>query len=177
MGMLDKIDVSKIVLDHLRTLRVYPGGKRSVSDYLLFGLVPLIVGLAFVTFFGPLTESISDIVVTSMSIFVALLLNLILLTYNITRHPPSSLSEKMNKMRERFLREIFSNIAFAVLVALIIIALVLCFRIMSGSIHPVAGLVLGFFTYFFGALFFLTILMLLKRVYVLLGKEQFTPSS
>ena len=174
--MLAKINVWKIVSDHFETMRLYPKGGRNICDYLIFGVVPLVVGFLLINRFGPLTEGVSDIIATSMSIFVALLLNLILLTYNITRHPPSSMSERKLKRRERYLREIFSNIAFAILVALTIIALVLVFRIANGMIRPQSGLFFGFVAYSLGTMFFLTILMLLKRVYILLGKEEFTPS-
>ena len=80
-------------------------------------------------------------------------------------------------MREKLFHEIFSNIAFAVLVALVIVVSVLYF----GAISHLASIwvkhILTFFIYYLGTLFLLTLLMLLKRVYSLLSNEQVASSS
>ena len=191
--MLDKVNITKIVCDHLGTFKDYSTGRCRPFDYFLFFLVPLIVAVVFVVVYGALPKSLIGVIVTSLSIFTALLLNLLLLAYNITQNSKSPCDEHTRQMREKLFHEIFSNIAFSVLVALVIVVLVLCFGAMSnGASLPAIQMlsnifgnlyinilsnILSFAIYYLGTLFLLTLLMLLKRVYSLLSNEQVTSSS
>ena len=175
--MLDKVNITKILRDHLGTFKDYSTGRCRPIDYLLFFLVPLIVAAVFVKFFGALPASLIGVIVTSLSIFTALLLNLLLLAYNITRSSKPPCDEHIHQMREKLFHEIFSNIAFAVLVALVIVVSVLCFGVMSDCASLLAIEILSFVVYYLGTLFLLTMLMLLKRVYSLLSNEQVASSS
>ena len=80
--------------------------------------MPLFVAVGFVVLLGVLPTNLIGVIATSLSIFTALLLNLLLLAYNITRSSESPSDEGIREMREKLFHEIFSNIAFAVLVAL-----------------------------------------------------------
>ena len=175
--MLDKVNISKIVRDHLATFKDHSTRKYRPLDFLLFFLVPLLVAAGFVGLLGPLPTNLIGVIATSLSIFTALLLNLLLLTYNITRSSASPSDEGIQEMRERLCHEIFSNIAFAVLVALVTVGAVLTFGVMSDCASLVDTQVLSAVIYYFGTLFLLTLLMLLKRVYALLSNEQVTSSN
>ena len=175
--MFDKVNIAKIVRDHLGTLKDNSTGRYRKFDLFLFFLVPLFVAAAFLKLYGALPASLIGVIVTSLSIFTALLLNLLLLAYNITRNSMSPRDEHIHKMREKLFHEIFSNIAFAVLVALVIVVFVLFFGVMSDRASLLAFNKLSFVIYYLGTLFFLTMLMLLKRVYSLLSNEQVASSS
>ena len=83
--MIDKVNVARIVRDHLGTFKDYSTGKYRPFDFLLFFLVPLFVAICFVGLLGALPGNLIGVIATSLSIFTALLLNLLLLAYNITQ--------------------------------------------------------------------------------------------
>ena len=80
-------------------------------------------------------------------------------------------------MRENLFHEIFSNIAFAVLVALMTVGSVLIYGVTSDCASLLATHLFSAVIYYLGTLFLLTLLMLLKRVYALLSNEQVTSSN
>ena len=72
-------------------------------------------------------------------------------------------------LRRQVLREIFSNISFAILVAIGAIVSVLILALVKGA--NVAEYVWSVLIIYLVTLFLLTLLMLLKRVHVLLRRE------
>ena len=177
VGMLDKVNVTKIVRDHLETFKDNSTRKYRPLDFLLFFLVPLLVAAGFAGILGALPTNLIGVIATSLSIFTALLLNLLLLAYNIARNSEPPSDEGIQEMREKLFHEIFSNIAFAVLVALVTVGAVLMFGVMSDCASLVATYIVSAVIYYLGTLFLLTLLMLLKRVYALLSNEQVTSSN
>ena len=168
MPMLDKVNVIGIVLDHVGTWRDYSTGRYRLTDFLLFLGVPIAIAGVLVYFYGNLRPNLITIVATSLSIFAALLFNLLLLVYDAmgkSRDP----NENSDKLRRRFLRDVFSNISFAILVAIGAIVLVLALLLVnccSAAEHIFSAII-----YYLVALFLLTLLMLLKRVHILLRNE------
>ena len=164
--MFDKINVYRIVLDHFQTLKDYKTRRYRIGDFAIFFLVPLAVGAIVITFVGTLGPNSITIVTTSLSIFAALLFNLLLLIYDLVRKEGS---DQQNSLRKQFLREIHSNLSFSILVALIsvVLSLVLALTNDSGAMEKV----LSFVVYYMLSLFMLTLLMVLKRVHVLLASE------
>ena len=71
-----------IVLDHVGTWRDYSTEKYRPSDFLLFLGVPVAIAGVLVYFYGNLRPNLITIVATSLSIFAALLFNLLLLVYD-----------------------------------------------------------------------------------------------
>ena len=166
--MLSKVNISRIVLDHVRTLRDYQTSKYRTTDFFLFFGVPAIVTGALIYFYGDLRPNLLTIVATSLSVFAALLFNLLLLAYDlIGKH--AGLDASAIALRRRFLREVVSNISFAILVALTAIVSVLTLVLVNGC--SVAEYVFSSMVYYSVTLFLLTLLMLLKRVHVLLYDE------
>ena len=184
--MFVKVNITKIIRDHFGTFKDNSSKESRRLDFLLFLIGPFIIAVVIVNLCGALPKSLIGVIVTSLSIFIALLLNLLLLAYNVTRNSKPPPDEKIREMREELFHEIFSNIAFAVLVALVIVVSVLCLGMINGSVSfPAVNLfgleidifslvinILSFIIYFLGTLFLLTLLMLLKRVYALLSNEQ-----
>ena len=166
--MLGKVNVTGIVLDHLGTLRDHSTCKYHRADFLLFFGVPAVVTGVLLYSYGDLKPNLVTIVATSLSVFAALLFNLLLLVYDAVRKS-ESVAAAHDDLREEFLRQVASNISFAILVAVAtivsVLALVFVNRVSSVA-HIVSGII-----YFLVTLFLLTLLMVLKRVHALLSEE------
>ncbi len=80
-------------------------------------------------------------------------------------------------MKGDLIRELFSNIAFTVLVALTTVVAVLTLGAIEKCAWPFFPEGLSLFIYYMGTLFVLTLLMLLKRTYSLLSNEEAYPTN
>lgn len=159
--MFTKIDLTKVILDHLETLRDMRG-KIVLSDIFVFFGIPVLV--AAVIWFSNVTfeDGFVNLLVTSLSIFAALLFNLLLLIYDIIRKP-----EVGRKIKTKFLKEIFSNISYSIMVSILTVILLM---ILNYDIKAINGIIQVLVT-FLAVNFILTLLMILKRVHFLLAKE------
>lgn len=161
--MLSKVNIIVIVSDHVRTLKDDATGRYHWSDFVWFLGFPLATMGGLLYFYGNLDQGLVTIVATVLSIFAALLFNVLMLVYD-------ALGKKNpNQQRLKFLRELANNISFAILVAMATIVSVLASIIASSGSPPVA--VASGLTYFLATMFLLTLLMILKRTHVLLAKE------
>ena len=164
--MLSKINIGRIVRDHLATLQDDATGRRMKSDYLVFFGLPIVVAffLAFVLNLS-VNQGAVGILVTSLSIFAALLFNLLLLIYDVV----SKVEQGSRKLKERYLSQVYSNISFAILVSIVsIIVLLVAYFDLDGSCFALAT---SFVVYYLVTLFLLTLFMILKRVHILLSRE------
>jgi O-antigen/teichoic acid export membrane protein len=164
--MLGRINVGRIVKDHLATLRNDVTGERMRSDYFVFFGLPLLVAFFLVFVLNlSLDQGAVGILVTSLSVFAALLFNLLLLIYDVVR----KIERRRQGLKERFLSQIYSNISFAILVSIVsIIVLLVAYFDLDGSWFAPAA---SFFVYYLVTLFVLTLFMILKRVHILLKLE------
>ena len=166
--MLDKVNVTRIVTDHIATLKDYATQRYRPTDFVLFFGVPAILTGVLVYFYGTLQPHLTTIVATSLTVFAALLFNLLLIVYDaISKSTPDN--SRSAQLKHSFLREVFSNISFAILLAILSIVAVLAFVFLA-QVQIAASLLSGV-TYFLVSLFLLTLLMLLKRVHVLISHE------
>ena len=166
--LITKINISGIVNDHLGTLVHEHSGKRSAPDYVLFYGVPLIVAFAMVWFKGFFGKTIGGVLITSLSVFAALLLNLLLLIYDIVRKADQSPSAEKKR---QFLKQIYSNISYSILVAVATIILLLGYFVTLAFSRLEPRYVLAYLIYSLSTNFILTILMVLKRVHNMLSTE------
>ncbi len=164
--MFSRINIWLIVLDHFKTLRDFATNRVSMEDILLFLVTPVVgsLGLVFGLHFKLYTEALNALI-TSLSLFSALLFNLLLLIYDILRkEDPDDPS-----LRRKFLSQIYSNISFGILNAVVSIALLLLLFIKLDL--PWLVEVLNIIINILVINFILTMLMILKRVHILLRKE------
>ena len=172
--MTDKINLAPIIKDHFNTLRKYPTKKRRKRDYVFFFILPAGVAAALTHYYGALPTNLIPIITTSLSVSIALLLNLFVLTYNtiMNSDPPTitdiNTGEKGIPLIKKFGLEITSNIGFSIIIALTILACTLFFGISHDTITPAYQTIITGAIYYFGIMFGLKILMLLTRLYVLL---------
>ena len=140
----------------------------NILDWLRKPLLALWDLTVIVYFYEILRPNLITILATSLSIFAALLFNLLLLVYDV-RGRSRGPNGNTNEIRRRFLRELFSNVSFAILVATGAIVSFLGLVLVYCS--SVAQYALSALIYYLVMLFLLTLLMLLKRVHVLLHRE------
>lgn len=169
--MFSKIDVRGIIQDHYRTLvdnrEVAEGGPRRASkgDYFLFLGVPVLAALLLHYLKVGLSDEAVNVLITALSIFAGLLFNLLVLI--------AGLADRSDMPRgpadpRPLLREVYANIAYALLVSLVaLIPLCVYAMVAEGTARIVATI----FAYSFIGHFLLTLLMILKRMHALLTDE------
>jgi len=166
---MSKINPILIIKDHLITLVDYQKNQTenkpqySIWDFFVFYGIPLIVAIVCIRYFKEISSSLTNILITTFSIFVGLLLNLLVIIYDLVKKS----IEKNNELKRRFLREIFSNVSYSILISLLLV----CCLLISLIDIDYLQLTLSFVSYFLIGNFFLTILMILKRIHILLSKE------
>jgi hypothetical protein len=164
---ITKINITGIVRDHLRTLVHDHSGQPSLQDYVLFYAFPLLAASALIWYKGTFGKGIGGVLVTSFSVFAALLFNLLLLIYDIVRKADGT----MPSLKSKFLKQIYSNISYSIFIAIMIIILLLGYFVALSFSRTSPRLILAFAVYCLSANFVLTILMILKRVHNLLSTE------
>lgn len=132
---------------------------------------------ADIAWFGVLFgKTISSALTTAFSVFAALLFNVLVLIYDIVRK--SNGTQSVSSLKTRFLRQIYSNVAYSVLVSITLIALLLLYYLalsLGNKWLPLTYFA-AFCVYALAANFILTTLMVLKRLHFLLSTEFEVPS-
>ena len=189
--MFDKINVIKIVKDHISTFKDYRTNKYKIGDFILFFGIPLLIAGIFSYFNISLTHNLISLLITSLSIFAALLFNLLLLIYDVVQK-----TKNESALKIRFLKEVYSNISFCILIAIlavIILILISCYdelyvrndnmyyycHVLLSIFNGINDInntlfiyrIFNFIAYYLIILFLLTLFMILKRIHILLYKE------
>ncbi len=167
--MFDKINPKNIILDHISTLKDNKTQKTSFGDVFTFFILPLIIGgfLLFVLKIE-ITDYVINILITSLSIFAALLFNLLLLVYEIVNGKSNK-----TKIKSKILKEIYSNISFSIFSSILAVILLLLYSIVFTYVSEkqIFILTINFLIYYLTITFLLTLFMILKRIHILLSKE------
>lgn len=171
--MIVKFSIWKIIADHFKTLKNAESKKYRPLDFITFFFIPIAVGAVTTYYYGLLLNAgIINVLLTSLSVFAALLFNLLLLVFGIVQRNDQAKKEeekeesKITKIRFEFLKEIYANISFCILLTVITIAILLVAFI--GIDSERLKKTLSFVTYSFTAIFLFTLLMILRRVHALL---------
>lgn len=152
-----KFDITEVVIDHLSTLRDYRNGKISVMDITITFLAPLIVSILAVPFFGMTYHSQEGNIIIALSVFAALLFNLMILILDKKKNTSDIEQDQLN--------EIYYNISYSILVALFDIALLLLLSIINKSSILIVLCAIRLLSLFLLLNFFLTMLLILKRMH------------
>lgn len=159
--MFNKINVSQICSNHFASLVNDNTKKAATDDYATFLVVPAIVATVLIYFQITLGKEVISLIVAALSIFVGLLFNVIVLIFDIINRNPKK------KIKNEFLRQILANISFTILLS--VVTIVICFVALAD--HRYIINVSNWIVYFLLVLFLTTILMILKRMYVLFANE------
>jgi hypothetical protein len=166
--MSSKINISQIVMDHVATLKNERTGKFSSLDLGIFLVLPIGLAAAYYGCGWKFSESATGLVITGMSIFAGLMINVLVLIYTValnTRTADETAEEAI--IERRFLREIFANISFSITTSVFIVIIV-GFTFFAGD---KTQRVLSSLAVFLLCNFLLTLLMTLKRLHILLTKR------
>lgn len=161
MKIFEKINVTKIIANHLKTLVNDNTKKSEISDWVTFLILPLIgaVGLSYCEV--SLSERAINLVITTLSILVGLLFNVVVILFDIIKRDNSK------KLKNRLLEQLLTNICYTIFVSLTIIFL----TVLSFFDNECWKKVITFLLYFLLIHFAITILMILKRIYTLFINE------
>ncbi len=173
--MFSRINVKRIIVAHVKTLRSLnqPVESNRIywKDIMTFLCWPAIISYSLCLMHLNLMSQVSNLIAI-ISIFGGFLFNLLAIIYSYIDKIKSSF---VSGVRKRFAYEINANISFCILLSIFNILLLLIFALMPNkpcySIIKFAGEVLTYSIYYTLILFFLTLLMVLSRVFVLLQKE------
>ncbi len=172
--MTGKIDVTRIIKDHWATLCDDRNNRYSVRDFLTFYGLPALVGASLIWFGVLFGKTISSALTTAFSVFAALLFNLLILIYDIVSK--SNGNKNVFSLKSKFLRQIYSNISYSVLVSVSIIVFLLLYYLVFSLGYQRLSYVAAFLVYTLAGNFILTLLMVLKRVHILLSDELESPT-
>lgn len=168
-----KIDPTRVIIDHIRTLRNDNSGKISFVDIFLFFILPLATGaLAFI--FLNLRAEIYNAGLAFYGIFIGLLINVQVAMFSIFQRKWAVLKDKRSDeartevlaQRNIILKESNANISYLILISCVaaFVSLILyVFQVECGWGPAISVLITSHF--------FLTLLMVVKRLHALFAKE------
>ena len=168
---LDKVDVREIIAGHLGTLRDYGTGRHSVSDWILFFALPLAAAGSCLWFRVHIRATAVTALLTAFSIFVALLFNLLVMVLTFLQTTRGGADVHLLLVRKQLLREITANLSFAILVALVLVAVAIIALVRTGKDDEPVHVPEMFVLVAGSVNFVLTLLMVLRRMYALLLNE------
>lgn len=151
---MEKIDIRDILKSHLKTIKNANSGKPDGWDYFTFAFLPLLISSILVYFKVEIKSEITTVIITTLAIFVGLMLNVIVLIFDIVKRDSSQ------EIKNEVLKQLLSNISFEILLALFAIITIL----FSFSEITQIKLFFNWLSFMSITLFLLTLLMILKRL-------------
>ena len=161
---MTKIKVGHIIVDHFNTLCRFDTGKRSITDIIVFFIIPLTNAIILVALGGSIMSILGDLL-KAIAIFSAFLFNMLAIV-NSTLNKESITHDQL---KLRYAKEIHANLSFEILLGIVIVVLLLLQSLTVGITNNLwvqNGIELT--NIFLIGVFFLTLLMCLNRVYILL---------
>jgi hypothetical protein len=168
---MNKINIWPIIAAHLDTLRDRRfGSRRSVPDLIMFFVLPAVAGILLLIFGFSFRADAVNGFLTAFAILTGLLLNLLVLIFTLAAgSAPPNMDLRARKV---LLVEVFANVCFCLLNAIAVVCVsVVALSYMRSMQGATTGRVSAFLLCFLTMNFVLTLLMVIKRMYVLLQKE------
>lgn len=159
--MLNKINVSKIITSHLGTLINDNSNKAGLDDWFTFLILPLVVSGTLSYFCVTFSEQAINIIITTLSIIVGLLFNVIVIIFDIIKR------DKSNGKRNKLVEQLLANISYTILISILSILVTFVTFIKNDCIEFLANSIL----FFLLTHFLVTVVMILKRLYYLFLNE------
>lgn len=168
-----KIDISKIVIDHIITLQNARTGKLSVGDLFLFYGIPIILSVAVWYEGVALGNDVFGQSISVFAIFSALLFSVQIALFGIFYNKRADVGgvnkekrEKNLQDRKRLIKETNTNISYLIVISCISVTLFLISYAFSyfNKIEPAMAT-------FLYSHFMFTLLMIIKRVHALFQRE------
>lgn len=160
--MTTKIDITAIIREHFDSLRDASTKRVSYWDvFVMFGL-PVVLGFASFAMGFQIKNEYIGTLVGAFSIFAGFLFNIIVLIYGFD--PPRKDGDNAEDQME-LLSQTFANISYAVVISISIVVILIASLFTSGCLDEIASALAVMLFANFG----LSLMMVLKRIYVLLG--------
>lgn len=190
---MKKLDLARIWRDHNASF--------SHGDWFLFYFVPTVFGAVLAIVDLHLNATLIGLLATALSVFCALLFGLLIPVIDQARrlreqqrrvsrdYPepdrrPTEVQEELNRLEvhSRLAEQLFANVCFAILISLasVILLIILAFAELPSDpnalalvtkFHIIFYRILSACGYTFIGIFFLTLAMLLRRMYVTFVEE------
>ena len=167
MKWIEKINVADIILRHIKTLTNTTTKKAEFGDFLLFLIFPTSATVILLYLKLYLNKDLVDILCTSLSIFIGLFFNVIVLIFDLVN------KTKRESVKNDLLKELLINISFEIFISVFCIL----FAVASLSDNCYIKYSSNLITFFLTSLFFVTLLMILKRTFNVFIKEVESPDS
>jgi hypothetical protein len=169
-----KIDVTRIIVAQVGTLKDNATQQYSVSDLVLFFGLPVALGAVGPYYGWRFNADVLNALLAAFAIFAGLLLNLLILVYTFSSQVdhPAALSQN----RTILIKELHDNIAYSILVSivLVVVTMVTVAYLKMHERPPEAAFTVWWVTgtvIFLTINFVLTLLMILKRIYIMLNQN------
>jgi len=156
-----KIDVRDIIVDHYKTLANANSKKADDSDIIIFFILPAVIATALLLLGANLEEGMIGNVISGLSIFVGLLLNVLVLIFDLVK------KDSKSSIKNELLKQSLANISFTILLSLFCIIT----SIVTLVKYDIIKLSSMWLTYFLLMEFVACLLMIIKRMYRLLMNE------
>lgn len=155
-----KINIIRIIKSHISTLK--NRNKLNKADTWTFYIIPCVISL-FLSFKIEITNSLENLLGVILSIFIGLFLNLLMLL--ISYAPPKDIEEEKGKTLIATKKESFYNVSYIILICIVELFLLLIFTYVK-EIEYLSN-ILSFLIFFLSIHIFLSLLMILKRIFAL----------
>lgn len=164
--MIGKINITRIVRDHIGTLRSTASGKIRKREIILFFFGPLIIGIYFVYHdHFKYSQDYVNILIASISILAGFLFNLLAIIFGFMDKLKAN--AEGDTVKVQLTKEIHINISYSIVLSVFsIISLLFCdlkYIWLEQIFNTLALTTI--------IMFFLTLLMILKRIYIIMSKE------
>ena len=167
---MSKLDITPVLKAHVKTLRDERNNKLSAIDLIIFFLLPFTcAAIVLYLHFGFHADAVNGFL-NSFAIFTGLLLNVLILVFTLaSSSTPLTIDPRK---RKEFLRRVFVNVSFSVVTAIaVVVVAVIALSYMRSNQGAITGPIATFFLVFLTANFVLTLLMIVKQMFILLGTE------
>jgi len=155
-----KINIIRILKSHISTFKNQ--NKLNKADAWTFYFIPCVISI-FLSAKIEITNSLESLLGVILSIFIGLFLNLLMLLISYT--PPKDIEEEKKKTLIATKKESFYNVSYIILICIVELFSLLVFTYVK-EINCISN-ILSFFVFFFSFHIFLSLLMILKRIFAL----------
>ncbi|MDU4299948.1 MAG: hypothetical protein E7I45_03100 [Eikenella corrodens] len=171
--MSAKIDIRIIISNHLKTL-ADTNGKVVHSDYFIFFGLPSAIAIFFAYKSYVLNSNVVSTLINFGAIFSALLISVLIMVYDqyqklchsrITNEDIASINDI--ERRKTIIQQMYHNISYCILLSIILVVCALLYQAVEPS-YSLSRYVLMPLNVFITGNLLLTILMVLKRTYLLI---------
>lgn len=166
---MQKINLLHVISDHLATLKVVGGKGASIVDLFLFFGVPALITFALWKWSIFFSDTLLGHLSVAFSIVFGFLLNVQVLIFSMAKKSRSEDDATESNDRVVLMREMISNVSFAIMVALFALVLVIAmlFCAEQTAVRLWMNVILNYLVF----VLILDILMIFKRIHTSLQAE------